>query len=129
MTEKDYKDTINLPKTVFPMKDNLANRETKMLAPCPPRLLSSPFLSLSPFLPLFFLLSFPQYANGPIHIGHALNKVLKDIIVKCRTLDGYDAPYIPTWDCHGLPIELQVEKKQGRVGQKIDAREFRQACR
>jgi isoleucyl-tRNA synthetase len=71
----------------------------------------------------------PPYANGAIHIGHAANKILKDIIVKSRTLDGYDSPYIPGWDCHGLPIELQVEKKHGRVGQKLDARAFRAACR
>jgi isoleucyl-tRNA synthetase len=71
----------------------------------------------------------PPYANGAIHIGHAVNKVLKDIIIKSRTLDGCDAPYIPGWDCHGLPIELQVEKKHGRVGQKLDARAFRAACR
>ncbi len=71
----------------------------------------------------------PPYANGAIHIGHAANKILKDFIVKSRTLDGYDSPYIPGWDCHGLPIELQVEKKHGRVGQKLDARAFRAACR
>jgi isoleucyl-tRNA synthetase len=75
------------------------------------------------------LLDGPPYANGSIHIGHAVNKVLKDIIVKARTLDGYDAPYVPGWDCHGLPIEQQVEKKHGRVGHKLDARAFRQACR
>ena len=71
----------------------------------------------------------PPYANGAIHLGHAVNKILKDIIVKSRTLDGYDAPYVPGWDCHGLPIEMQVEKTHGRVGQKIDAKAFRAACR
>ena len=71
----------------------------------------------------------PPYANGAIHIGHAVNKVLKDIIVKSRTLDGFDSPYVPGWDCHGLPIEQQVEKKHGRVGQKLDADAFRKACR
>ena len=71
----------------------------------------------------------PPYANGTIHIGHAVNKILKDIIVKARSLDGFDAPYIPGWDCHGLPIELAVEKKHGRPGQKLDVNQFRAACR
>ena len=71
----------------------------------------------------------PPYANGPIHIGHAFNKVLKDIIVKSKTLSGYDAPYIPGWDCHGLPIELQVEKKVGKPGVKVSPNDFRKACR
>ncbi|MEO8307818.1 MAG: isoleucine--tRNA ligase [Pseudomonadota bacterium] len=79
--------------------------------------------------PRFVLHDGPPYANGAIHIGHAANKILKDIIVKSRSLDGCDSPYIPGWDCHGLPIELQVEKKHGRVGQKLDARAFRAACR
>jgi isoleucyl-tRNA synthetase len=79
--------------------------------------------------PPFHLIDGPPYANGTIHLGHAVNKILKDIIVKSRNLDGYDAPYIPGWDCHGLPIEMQVEKTQGRVGQKLDAKAFRAACR
>ena len=79
--------------------------------------------------PKFVLLDGPPYANGVIHIGHAVNKMLKDIIVKSRTLDGFDSPYVPGWDCHGLPIEQQVEKKYGRVGQKLDADAFRKACR
>ena len=79
--------------------------------------------------PTFILTDGPPYANGAIHLGHAVNKILKDIIVKSRTLDGYDAPYVPGWDCHGLPIEMQVEKTHGRVGQKIDAKAFRAACR
>src|SRR5688572_18319836 len=79
--------------------------------------------------PKFVLMDGPPYANGVIHIGHAVNKVLKDIIVKSRSLDGCDSPYVPGWDCHGLPIEQQVEKKHGRVGQKLDADAFRKACR
>ncbi len=79
--------------------------------------------------PKFVLLDGPPYANGVIHIGHAVNKILKDIIVKSHSLDGYDSPYVPGWDCHGLPIEQQVEKKHGRVGQKLDADAFRKACR
>ncbi len=79
--------------------------------------------------PLFVLHDGPPYANGDIHIGHAVNKILKDIIIKSRTLSGFDAPYIPGWDCHGLPIELQVEKKIGKAGVKVTAAEFREACR
>ncbi|MGH8459121.1 MAG: class I tRNA ligase family protein, partial [Nevskiales bacterium] len=79
--------------------------------------------------PRFVLLDGPPYANGDIHIGHAVNKVLKDIIVKAKTLSGFDAPYVPGWDCHGLPIELKVEQKVGKVGQKLDASAFRKACR
>ena len=74
--------------------------------------------------PRFVLHDGPPYANGDIHIGHAVNKVLKDIIVKSKTLAGYDAPYVPGWDCHGLPIELKVEKKVGKAGVKVDARDF-----
>src|SRR5690606_30079932 len=77
----------------------------------------------------FVLHDGPPYANGVIHIGHAVNKVLKDIVVKSRLLSGFDAPYVPGWDCHGLPIEIAVEKKFGKVGTKLDAREFRQKCR
>src|SRR5690606_38166493 len=79
--------------------------------------------------PRFILHDGPPYANGEIHIGHAVNKILKDIIVKSRGLAGMDAPYVPGWDCHGLPIELQVEKKVGKAGQKVDARAFRNLCR
>jgi isoleucyl-tRNA synthetase len=79
--------------------------------------------------PKFILHDGPPYANGDLHVGHAVNKILKDIIVKSRTLDGYDAPYVPGWDCHGLPIELNVEKKVGKPGVKISPTEFRQKCR
>ena len=85
--------------------------------------------SVSKGRPGYVLTDGPPYANGAIHLGHAVNKILKDIIVKSRTLDGYDSPYVPGWDCHGLPIEMQVEKTHGRVGQKIDAKAFRAACR
>ena len=126
----DYKDTINLPQTDFPMKADLARREPDMLAWWESEDI---YGKLRPACqragPKFVLLDGPPYANGAIHIGHAVNKVLKDIVVKSRTIDGYDAPYVPGWDCHGLPIELQVEKQHGRVGQKLDAKEFRAACR
>ena len=125
----DYKDTLNLPKTAFPMKANLAQREPQMLERWQGLDLYARQRSVFAGRPKFILHDGPPYANGEIHIGHAVNKVLKDIIVKSKGLDGFDAPYVPGWDCHGLPIELQVEKKVGRVGQKVDAKGFRQACR
>jgi isoleucyl-tRNA synthetase len=125
----DYKSTINLPNTGFPMKADLANREPKMLAEWDRIGVYEKIRAASHGRPPFILTDGPPYANGAIHLGHAVNKILKDIIVKSRTLDGYDAPYVPGWDCHGLPIEMQVEKTHGRVGQKIDAKSFRAACR
>ena len=125
----DYKDTLNLPSTSFPMKANLANRERGMLKQWYAEDRYGEIRKRSAGRPKFVLMDGPPYANGPIHIGHAVNKVLKDIVVKSRTLAGFDAPYIPGWDCHGLPIELQVEKKKGKVGHKLNATEFRQACR
>jgi isoleucyl-tRNA synthetase len=125
----DYKNTINLPNTGFPMKADLANREPAMLAAWERAGLYEKIRAIAKGRPAFVLTDGPPYANGAIHLGHAVNKILKDIIVKSRTLDGYDAPYVPGWDCHGLPIEMQVEKTHGRVGQKIDAKSFRAACR
>ena len=125
----DYKNTINLPVTGFPMKADLARREPEMLAAWERLDVYGKIRALAKGRPTFILTDGPPYANGAIHLGHAVNKILKDIIVKSRTLDGYDAPYVPGWDCHGLPIEMQVEKTHGRVGQKIDAKAFRAACR
>ena len=125
----DYKQTINLPQTGFPMKADLAKREPAMLETWEREDLYGKIRSVSKGRPGYVLTDGPPYANGAIHLGHAVNKILKDIIVKSRTLDGYDAPYVPGWDCHGLPIEMQVEKTHGRVGQKIDAKAFRAACR
>src|SRR6204780_1723441 len=125
----DYKQTINLPQTGFPMKADLANREPAKLAAWERDGLYEKIRAASQGRPSFVLTDGPPYANGAIHLGHAVNKILKDIIVKSRTLDGYDAPYVPGWDCHGLPIEMQVEKTHGRVGQKINAKAFRAACR
>ncbi len=125
----DYKSTINLPQTAFPMKADLARREPSILAAWEARGIYAKQREAARGRPRFVLHDGPPYANGAIHIGHALNKILKDIIVKSRFLDGFDSPYIPGWDCHGLPIELQVEKKHGRPGQKLDAAAFRAACR
>ena len=125
----NYKDTLNLPNTAFPMKANLAQREPEMLKRWEDEGLYRKIRKACAGRDKFVLHDGPPYANGEIHIGHAVNKVLKDVIVKSRTLAGFDAPYVPGWDCHGLPIELQVEKKVGKPGQKVSAAEFRQACR
>ena len=125
----DYKQTINLPRTEFPMKADLAQREPAMARAWEERGTYARLRELARGRPRFVLHDGPPYANGAIHIGHAVNKILKDIVVKSRTLDGFDSPYIPGWDCHGLPIELQVEKKHGRPGVKLDAQAFRAACR
>ena len=125
----DYKDTLNLPKTDFPMKGNLPNREPDTLARWNDMQLYEQIRTTSAGRPKFILHDGPPYANGDIHIGHAVNKILKDIIVKSKTIAGFDAPYVPGWDCHGLPIELKVEKKVGKAGVKVDAATFRKACR
>jgi len=125
----DYKRTVNLPRTDFPMKADLANREPAMLEWWERQNIYGKLRRQAAGRPRSVLVDGPPYANASIHIGHAVNKILKDIIVKSRTLDGYDSPYVPGWDCHGLPIEQQVEKKHGRIGQNLDARAFRQACR
>jgi hypothetical protein len=111
----DYKSTLNLPRTDFPMRANLPQREPEILARWEAIDLYRKLQEASAGKPRFVLHDGPPYANGHIHIGHTLNKVLKDIIVKYRAMTGWQAPYIPGWDCHGLPIELQVEKELGRA--------------
>lgn len=125
----DYKDTLNLPKTSFPMKGNLAQREPRILKEWEDRDVYRQIRKARSGARTFVLHDGPPYANGDIHIGHAVNKILKDIIVKSKTLAGYDAPYIPGWDCHGLPIEHQVQKKIGKAGARKSHSEFRAACR
>ena len=125
----DYKETLNLPRTDFPMRGNLPKREPERLQRWQEFDLFQRMQEVQQGRPKYVLHDGPPYANGTIHIGHAVNKVLKDIINKSRALDGYNVPYVPGWDCHGLPIEHQVEKRLGRVGDKVDARTFRQACR
>ncbi|MGY6277453.1 isoleucine--tRNA ligase [Methylomonas sp. MgM2] len=125
----DYKTTLNLPKTEFAMKANLAQREPEMLEKWNENQLYQKIRGICAERPKFILHDGPPYANGAIHIGHAVNKVLKDIIVKSKTLAGFDAPYVPGWDCHGLPIELMVEKKVGKAGVKVGPAEFRKECR
>jgi len=126
---QDYKTTLHLPATDFPMRGDLPKREPKILQRWQEENIYNRLRENAQGRPLFVLHDGPPYANGVIHLGHAVNKILKDIIVKSRYLDGFDAPYIPGWDCHGLPIEIAVEKKWGKVGTKLDASEFRQKCR
>jgi isoleucyl-tRNA synthetase len=125
----DYKKTLNLPNTAFPMKGNLAQREPERLKKWNEADLYHKIRQTFAGRPRFILHDGPPYANGEIHIGQAVNKVLKDIIVKSKTLSGFDAPYVPGWDCHGLPIELMVEKKIGKAGVKVSPAVFRKACR
>lgn len=125
----DYKKTLNLPKTAFPMKGNLAQREPARLKHWNEIDIYQKIRAHNAGKPPFILHDGPPYANGAIHIGHAVNKILKDIIIKSKSLAGFDAPYVPGWDCHGLPIELMVEKKVGKAGVKVSAADFRKACR
>ena len=126
---KDYKDTLKLPQTDFPMKAELAKREPEMLARWERENVYQEIQAVRANAPKFILHDGPPYANGNIHVGHASNKILKDIIVKAKVLSGFQAPYTPGWDCHGLPIEHQVEKKYGKVGIKQSTAEFRARCR
>ena len=125
----DYKTTINLPKTSFPMKANLPVREPNILKYWQSLDIYQKISANNVGKPQYILHDGPPYANGNIHIGHAVNKVLKDIIVKSKILSGFNSPYVPGWDCHGLPIEHNVEKKFGKAGHKIDHKTFRQKCR
>ena len=125
----DYKPTLNLPNTAFPMKANLAQREPHILKKWQQSSLYEAIRQAREGREQFILHDGPPYANGNIHIGHAVNKIIKDIIVKSKTMSGLDAPYVPGWDCHGLPIEHNVEKKVGKAGHKVDVKTFRQHCR
>ena len=126
----DYKNTINLPQTDFSMKADLAKREPAMLAQWEKARRYEQIQQRSAQREQAFILhDGPPYANGAIHLGHAVNKILKDVVVKSKLLGGFRSPYVPGWDCHGLPIEVAVEKKVGKVGQKVDAAEFRKLCR
>jgi len=125
----DYKHTLNLPETAFPMRGNLAKREPDMLKRWQDLDVYGNLRKQREGREKFILHDGPPYANGSIHIGHAVNKILKDMIVKSRSFMGYDAPYVPGWDCHGLPIEHKVEQEIGKAGVKVDYKTFRQACR
>lgn len=126
---QDYKDTLNLPKTDFPMKANLPQREPQILQFWEEIKLYQKLRDQRQGQEKFILHDGPPYANGDIHIGHVVNKALKDIVTKSKSLSGFDAPYVPGWDCHGLPIELNVEKKIGKAFSEVTPEQFRQACR
>ena len=125
----DYKATLNLPKTDFAMRANLAQREPAMLKKWQQDNLYQHIRKARVGCEKYILHDGPPYANGDIHLGHAVNKTLKDIVIKSKTLSGFDAPYVPGWDCHGLPIEHNVEKKIGKAGVKVEYSKFRQKCR
>ena len=128
----DYKHTLNLPETAFPMRGNLAKREPEMLKRWQDLDVYGNLRQQREGRKKFILHDGPPYANGSIHIGHAVNKILKDMVVKSRNLMGYDAPYVPGWDCHGLPIEWKVEedyRAQGTNKDDIPVVEFRRECR
>jgi len=124
-----YKSTIHLPATDFPMRGDLPKREPETLKRWQDEGLYAQVREHAKGRPPFVLHDGPPYANGAIHLGHAVNKVLKDAVVKSKLLAGFDAPYVPGWDCHGLPIEIAIEKKWGKVGDKLDAAQFRAKCR
>jgi isoleucyl-tRNA synthetase len=125
----DYKSTLNLPRTDFPMKADLPRREPVQLEAWDRMGLEAKVRAASAGRPRFILHDGPPYANGHIHIGHALNKILKDVVVRSRSMMGFDAPYVPGWDCHGLPIEQQVDKKLGSAKKEMSVLEIRRACR
>ncbi|MBU3989052.1 MAG: class I tRNA ligase family protein, partial [Gammaproteobacteria bacterium] len=122
----DYRKTLNMPDTPFPMRGDLAKREPGWVKDWQEQQLYQKIRAASKGRPRFVLHDGPPYANGDIHIGHAVNKILKDIIVRAKTLAGFDAPYIPGWDCHGLPIEHQIEKTHGK---HLPADQARAHCR
>ncbi len=126
---KDYKNTLNLPLTDFPMKANLAQRELEILKHWDDLNVYARMRQNAQGRPKFILNDGPPYANARPHLGTALNKILKDMVLKSKALSGYDTPFVPGWDCHGLPIELNVEKKVGKAGDKLSVKEFREACR
>ena len=125
----DLKSTLNLPKTDFPMKANLPQREPKRLEKWEAMRIYERIRQTHTGRPIYVLHDGPPYANGPIHLGHALNKTLKDFIVKVQTMNGFDAPYVPGWDCHGLPIEIKVDDNLGRKKLEMDPMQVREACR
>src|SRR6266567_1512910 len=122
----DYKATLNLPDTPFPMRGDLARHEPQMLARWQAQQRYRKIRAAKQGKPVFILHDGPPYANGDIHIGHAVNKILKDVIIKSRTLAGFDAPYVPGWDCHGMPIEIQIEKTHGK---NLPTAETQRLCR
>ena len=122
----DYSKTLNLPKSGFPMRGNLSKREPEWVKLWQSESIYKKIRTECKSRPKFVLHDGPPYANGDIHIGHAVNKILKDMIIKSKTLAGFDANYIPGWDCHGMPIEIQIEKKYGK---KLSIKEIQKLSR
>src|SRR5271167_2065427 len=125
----DLKKTLNLPRTDFPMKARLAEREPEQLAEWERAGIYEKILESRAGAPLFVLHDGPPYPTGDIHLGTGLNKIVKDLMVKSKTMSGFRSPYVPGWDCHGLPIETKVEKELGGKTSKVSAAEFRGLCR
>jgi isoleucyl-tRNA synthetase len=128
-TLEDLKSTLNLPRTDFPMKANLPQAEPRRLAAWKAEGLYGKVREARRGAPRFVLHDGPPYANGNVHLGTALNKILKDLVVRSRTQMGFDSPYVPGWDCHGLPIELKVDKDLGARKREMSPVEFRRKCR
>ena len=130
--ERDYRETVFLPDTPFPMRGGLPTLEPKLLERLGDLYAQVRQARQAAGAPLYVLHDGPPYANGAIHIGHALNKILKDFVVRSRFALGYDVDYVPGWDCHGLPIEWKIEeelRKQGRRKDEVSKAEFRSRCR
>ena len=125
----EWKDTCNLPRTAFAMKANLQTTEPETVARWDAMDLYGQIRAARKGAPLYLLHDGPPYANGEIHIGTALNKILKDFVVKSHNMLGFDAPYLPGWDCHGLPIELKVDRELGPKKREMSTADFRRACR
>ena len=125
----DFKKTVNLPRTDFPMKANLAQMEPKTLQRWEAQDLYAKIRAARAGRPMYVLHDGPPYANGNIHLGHALNKILKDFIVKLKTMEGYDSPYVPGWDCHGLPIEIKIDNELGARKAQMTPAQIRAECR
>ena len=125
----DWKDTLNLPRTGFPMKASLQATEPAAIMRWESDDLYARIRERRAGAPRYVLHDGPPYANGRIHLGTALNKILKDFIIKARTMAGFDAPYVPGWDCHGLPIELHVDRELGKKKREMSVADFRLACR
>src|SRR5438477_3506449 len=125
----ELKNTLNLPRTGFSMKANLPLNEPKMLARWEEQGVYQRIRQARKGAPIYVLHDGPPYANGEIHLGHALNKGLKDFVVKSKTMAGFDSPYVPGWDCHGLPIEIKVDESLGRKKLELAAIDVRKACR
>src|SRR4030066_2259836 len=125
----DYKSSLNLPQTDFPMKANLAQREPEMLKKWEEIDIYKKIRKTAKGKKPFILHDGPPYANGNIHLGTALNKILKDFIIKSKSMEGYNAPFVPGWDCHGLPIEIKVDQELGAKKARMQPVEIRRECR